>query len=101
MDLLPEIVLDDTGGIHAHSEFQVENGTVFMALNKIIISTRRSLKPFLEYQFCSDYALKEAYSIFGATPYMSRTKALEAIQNSPYKPFDKAVMESIIDTIPH
>ena len=25
---------------------------------------------------------------------------LEAIQNSPYKPFDKAVMESIIDTIP-
>lgn len=77
-------------------EIQVEKRAVY----NMKLSTRRSLKPFLEYQFCSDYALKEAYSIFGATPYMSRTKALEAIQNSPYKPFDKAVMESIIDTIP-
>ena len=64
------------------------------------LPTRRSLKPFLEYQFCSDYVLKEAYSIFGTAPYVGREKALEAIQNSQYRPFDKAVMESIIDTIP-
>jgi len=64
------------------------------------LPTRRSLKPFLEHEFCSHYVLKEAYSIFGTAPYVSRGKSLEAIQNSAYKPFDKAVMQSIIDTIP-
>ena len=77
-------------------EIQVEKRAVY----NMKLSTPRSLKPFLEYQFCSDYVLKEAYSIFGTAPYVSRKKALEAIQHSPYKPFDRAVMESIIDTIP-
>ena len=77
-------------------EIQAEKRAIY----NMKLSTRRSLQPFLEYQFCSDYVLREAYSIFGTTPYVSREKAIEAIQNSQYKPFDKAVMESIIDIIP-
>ena len=77
-------------------EIQVEKRAIY----NMKLSTRRSLKPFLEYQICSNYVLKEAYSIFGNAPYISREKALEVIQNSSYKLFDRAVMKSIIDTIP-
>jgi len=64
------------------------------------LPTRRLLNPLLDHNFCREYVRNEAYSLFGTAPYLSRKRAMETIRNSPYKSFDRAVMESIIDTIP-
>ena len=63
------------------------------------LPSKRSIKPFLEYDFCHDYLEKEIKAIFGIERYVSRSKAVELIRNSSYKPYDKAVMLSIIDMI--
>lgn len=63
------------------------------------LPTKRSIQPFLEKDFCHNYLEKEIRSIFGVQKYVSRSKAVEIIKNSKYKPYDKAVMLSIIDMI--
>ncbi len=64
------------------------------------LPTHRLLNPLLDHKFCREYVRNEAYSLFGTAPYLSRKRAIEAIQNSQHKPYDRTVMESIIDTIP-
>lgn len=63
------------------------------------LATKRSIKPFLEQDFCNEYLEKEVRSIFGIQKYVSRSKAVEIIHNSRYKLYDKKVMLSIIDMI--
>lgn len=63
------------------------------------LPTKRSIQPFLEKDFCHEYLKKEILSIFGIQKYVSRSKAVEIINNSQYKPYDKAVMLSIVDMI--
>lgn len=63
------------------------------------LPTKRSIKPFLEQDFCSERIEKEVRSIFGIQRYVSRSEAVKIIENSRYKPYDKAVMLSIIDMI--
>ncbi len=77
-------------------EVQVEKRGIY----NMKLPTRRLLNPFLDHKFCSEYVKNVAYSIFGTAPYLSREKALEAIQSGQHKPYDRAVMESIIDMIP-
>lgn len=64
------------------------------------LPTKRAIKPFLEKEFCHEYLERELKNIFGVQKYVSRRKAVEIINNSPYKPYHKAVMLFIIDTIP-
>lgn len=82
------------------STFRVEVQISKKGIYNLRLPTGREIRPFLDENFCHEYIEKETKSIFGTAPYVSRKKALEAIQHSPYKPFDRAVMESIIDTIP-
>lgn len=63
------------------------------------LPTKRSIKPFLEQDFCHEYLKKEIRSIFGIQKYVSRSRAVEIINNSQYKPYDKAVMLSIVDMV--
>ena len=63
------------------------------------LPTKRSIKPFLEKDFCTEYLKKEIRSIFGIYRFVSRKKAVDIINNSQYKPYDKAVMLSIITMI--
>ncbi|MBQ6886063.1 MAG: hypothetical protein IJN54_00915 [Lachnospiraceae bacterium] len=63
------------------------------------LPTKRSIEPFLEKDFCHKYLEKEIKAIFGIQKYVSRGKAVEMINNSQYKPYDKAVMLSIVDMI--
>ena len=63
------------------------------------LPTKRSIEPFLEKDFCHEYLKKEITAIFGIEKYVSRNKAVELINNSSYKPYDKAVMLSIVDMI--
>ena len=63
------------------------------------LPTKRSIEPFLEKDFCNKYLEKEIKAIFGIQKYVSRSKAVEIINNSQYKPYDKAVMLSIVDMI--
>lgn len=76
-------------------EAQVEKRGIY----SMKLPTKRSIKPFLEQDFCNEYLEKEVRSIFGVQKYVSRSKAVEIINNSQYKPYDKAVMLSIIDMI--
>ena len=63
------------------------------------LSSKRSLEPFLDKDFCRAYIEKEMKSIFGTEKYVSRSKAEELIKNSTFKPYDKAVMVSIMNMI--
>lgn len=63
------------------------------------LPTKRSIKPFLDKDFCHGYLEKEIRSVFGVQKYVSRNKAVEIINASQYKPYEKAVMLSIIDMI--
>ena len=65
------------------------------------LPTKRSVEPFLEKDFCHEYLKKEIRNIFCIEKYVSRSKAVELINNSSYKTYDKAVMVSIIDMIQH
>lgn len=77
-------------------EIQLEK----QGISNMKLPTKRSLEPFLNHDFCHDYIAKEARNIFGIQKFVSRSKAVEMINNSFYKPYDKAVMLSIIDMIP-
>lgn len=63
------------------------------------LPTKRSLEPFLNEDFCHGYIEKEMKAIFGTEKFVSKNKAAELINNSTFKPYDKAVMLSIIDMI--
>jgi len=70
-------------------------------INNMKLETKRSIEPFLENDFCHEYLEKEIRSIFGIAKYVSRSKAIEIINNSQYKPDEKAVMLSIVNLIKH
>lgn len=76
-------------------EAQIEKQGIY----NMKLPTKRSIEPFLEKDFCHKYLEKEIKAIFGIQKYVSRGKAVEIINNSQYKPYDKAVMLSIVDTI--
>lgn len=76
-------------------EVQLEKKSIY----NMQLPTKRSIVPFLKNDFCHEYLEKEICSVFGTQKYVSRSKAIEIINNSHYKPYDKAVMRSIIDTI--
>lgn len=64
------------------------------------LPSKRSLEPFLDKGFCRPYVEKEMKAIFGTGKYVSRSRAKEIINSSAFKPYDKAVMLSILDMIP-
>ncbi len=76
-------------------EIQLEKQGIY----NMKLDTGRSLQPFLDKDFCHAYVEKEMKSIFGTERFVSRSKAIEIINNSTFKRFDKAVMLSIIDTV--
>lgn len=76
-------------------EAQIEKQGIY----NMKLPTKRSVEPFLEKDFCHEYLEKEIRAIFGIEKYVSRKKAVELINSSNYKPYDKAVMLSIIDMI--
>lgn len=78
-------------------EVQIEKRGVSYLAQKL--PTKRAMQPFLEDDFGHEYLLKEVRSMFGIERYVSRAKAIEIINNSTYKPYDKAVMLSIMDMI--
>lgn len=63
------------------------------------LPTKRLLLPFLKNDFCDEYIKKEVKSLFGVEKYVSRSEAVKLINSSNYKPYDKAVMLSIVDMI--
>lgn len=63
------------------------------------LPTQRSLEPFLDKDFCHAYIEKEMLSIFGIEKFVSKSKAADLINNSTFKPYDKAVMLSIMDMV--
>lgn len=63
------------------------------------LPTKRSIEPFMAKDFSREYLEKEVRAIFGIQKYVSMSKAVETIQNSRYKPYDKAVMISILTMI--
>lgn len=78
-------------------EIQIKKrGIIYLAKK---LPTKKSIHPFLDNNFCNDYLGQEIMKTFKNQPYVSRNKAVETIQQSPFKPYDKAVMLSIIDMI--
>lgn len=78
-------------------EIQIKKkGIAYMAKK---LPTKRSIEPFLEKDFCYDYLEKEIRSVFGIQKYVSRSKAVDIINTSQYKPYEKVIMLSIIDMI--
>lgn len=63
------------------------------------LSTKRSIQPFLDYEFTHKYLLKQAKEIFGIEKYVCRSKAIEVINHSSFRPYSKAILISIIDMI--
>lgn len=63
------------------------------------LSSKRSLEPFLDKDFCHAYIEKEIKSIFGIEKYVSRSKAVDLINKSTFKPYDKQIMISIMSMI--
>ena len=63
------------------------------------LPTKKSIQQFLDQDFCLDYLTKEIKAIFRTEKYVSRSKAEMIINSSSYKPYEKAVMLSIIDSI--
>ena len=63
------------------------------------LPTKRSIRPFLEQSFCDTYVAREMKAIFGAEKFVSRSKAVELVSNSTFKPYDKQVMISIMAMI--
>ena len=76
-------------------EIQIEKRGIY----NMKLPTKRSIKPFLEKDFCHEYLEKEVRSIFGIQRFVSRSRAVEIISNSHYKPYDKAVMLTVIDLV--
>ncbi|MCI8379928.1 MAG: hypothetical protein HFH72_15715 [Lachnospiraceae bacterium] len=64
------------------------------------LPSKRSLEPFLDKGFCRPYVEEEIKAIFGTGKYVSRSRAKEIINGSAFKPYDKAVMLSVLDMIP-
>ena len=78
------------------TEAQLEKRGIY----NLKLPTKRAVEPFLEKEFCHEYLQKELKNIFGVQKYVSRNKAVEMINNSQFKPYHKAIMLSIMDTIP-
>lgn len=76
-------------------EAQIEKQGIY----NMKLPTKRSIEPFLKKDFCHEYLKKEVRAIFGIERYVSKSRAVEMINNSNYKPYDKAVMLSIIDMV--
>lgn len=100
------IAMVNTGKEIEPEEFETVNRIVRLEIQleksgicNMKLSSKRSLEPFLDKDFCRSYIEKEIKAIFGAEKYVSRSRAEEFINNSTLKAFDKAVMLSIIDTI--
>ena len=81
------------------AEIQIEKRGISYLSQKL--PTKKEIQPFLEEDFGHEYLLKEVRSMFGIERYVSRTKAVEIIHNSSFKPYIKAVMISILDMIQH
>ena len=79
------------------AEVQIQKKGINYLATKL--PTKKSIEPFLEQDFCHNYLLKEVRAMFGIQKYVSMSRAVETIQNSQYKPYDKAVMVSILTMI--
>lgn len=78
-------------------EIQIKKkGISYMATK---LPTKRELETFLQKDFCHNYMEEEIKDVFSIELYVSREKVLEVIGESQYKPYVKAVLISIIDTI--
>lgn len=76
-------------------EVQIEKKGIY----NMKLPTKRSIRPFLEQSFCDTYIAKEMKAIFGTEKYVSRSKAVEIINSSAFKQYDKAILISIMDMI--
>ena len=100
------IAMVNTGREIDADEFETVSHTVRLEIQleksgicNMKLSTKRSLEPFLDRDFCRPYIEKEMKAIFGIGKYVSRGRAEEIINGSAFKPYDKAVMLSIMDTV--
>lgn len=57
------------------------------------------MENFLDGDFCYSYLEKEILSIFGAEKYVNTATAINLIQQSKYKDYEKTVLISIIKMI--
>lgn len=87
----------DTVSHTVRLEIQLEKQGIY----NLRLPSKRSLEPFLDKDFCHAYIGKEMKAIFGTERFVSRNRATQLISNSAFKPFDKAVMLSIMDMIYH
>ncbi len=78
-------------------EVQIKKkGVAYMAKK---LTTKRSIEPYLNKGFCHDYLEKEIRPVFGIQKYVSRSKAVDIINMSQFKTYEKIIMISIIDMI--
>lgn len=63
------------------------------------METKRSIKPYFNYEFCSDYLQKEIFAVFKDQKHVSYSKAMEIIDKSTYRESEKMVIKSIINLI--
>lgn len=100
------IAMVNTGRKIETEEFETVNRIVRLEIQleksgicNMKLSSKRSLEPFLDRDFCHSYLTKEMKAIFGIGKYVSRSRAEEIINGSTFKPYDRAVMLSIMDTV--
>ena len=79
--------------------FRVEVQISKKGIYNLRLPTGREIRPFLDENFCREYILKEMKALFGITPYLNKSKVVEAIEASQNSIYNKAVMVSIVNMI--
>lgn len=79
--------------------FRIEVQISKKGIYNLRLPTGREIRPFLDESFCREYLLKEIKALFGITPYLSKSKVIEAIEASQNSVYNKAVMVSIVNMI--
>lgn len=78
-------------------ELQLKKNYIKYIASKL--PAKRSIESFLKKEFCNALIKDEIDSVFGSLKYVCRSKATKIINMSSYKPYQKAVMISIVDMI--
>lgn len=64
------------------------------------LPTKRSLYPFLTYDFVHSYLLKKSKAMFGVESFVSKKRAIAMIQHSQYSHSQQEILLSILCAIP-
>lgn len=98
--------MDNTGQIIATEEEERVKRTVRVeiqinkkGIRNLKLPTKRSIQPFLEYDFIHKYLLKQAKAIFSIEKFVSQKRAIEIIRKSQYSLYQQELLISIIHAI--